>query len=411
VVKQKYTAKTSSNANLNSKNNTVKKLKNNGELDDREIGLLRALVNENNSIDPAEVKDRLRKDINLIVSISTVRESLKKLKKEMILNNTSLDTCEQNLITKGAHTNQPNRLNYLHIEILKRYLDENSSIDNIEARNKLQEDTGLDVRIQNVRACLSKLKKEAEVKPKGICLTIAKSKQQSYGYVIKDAEIDRLKIYLKEDRFIQAIEAKYRLQKETGLEVSIHSIGKALTRLRRELNSENSSSALSKNKYRTPVYNLKLKNMHIEFLKKYLKEDIFIGPSNASYKLHEETGLRVSVYTVRRALKKLKEEIYPEHDIPTSSTPHSRAKKPKPKPSYIGLSNTHIKRLKNYLKEDNSIESVEARNRLQEETGLDLDINSIYKNLKRIKKEMGLECTKRSILSSIFDIIKSYERL
>ncbi|KXN69466.1 hypothetical protein CONCODRAFT_8094, partial [Conidiobolus coronatus NRRL 28638] len=124
-----------------------------------------------------------------------------------------------------------------------------------------------------------------------------------------------------------------------------------------------------------------------------------------------ETGLRVSVYTIRRALKRLKEEMCPEHDIPTSSTPHSRAKKPKSKPSYIALNNMHIKRLKDYLKEDNSIESVEARNRLQEETGLDLNISSIYTNLKRLKKEMGLECTKRSALSSIFDIRKRHGRM
>ncbi|KXN69465.1 hypothetical protein CONCODRAFT_8093, partial [Conidiobolus coronatus NRRL 28638] len=148
VVKRKYTAKTSSKANLKSKNNTFKKSKNNNELNDKKISFLRALIVENSFIDSNEAKDRLRRDMNLTVSMSIIKENLKKLKKEMLSNNTDLDTYKQNLITKGAQTNYQSRLTYTHIESLKKYLEENDSMDHIEARNRLQEETGLDVRIQ-----------------------------------------------------------------------------------------------------------------------------------------------------------------------------------------------------------------------------------------------------------------------
>jgi hypothetical protein len=160
------------------------------------------------------------------------------------------------------------------VDHLKKYLNEDSSINDIEARNKLQQDTGLDAHIKIVKACLLKLKKEMEIKPANLNLLTVENKVKAYGYNIKDAEIERLKTYLKEERFILSTVAKYRLQKETGFEITINSFNKTMAILRREVNTNNAKMKISNRVSVHPGYKAKIKDVHIEHLKRYLKDDM-----------------------------------------------------------------------------------------------------------------------------------------
>jgi hypothetical protein len=393
-------------------------------------------------IKPFEAKNRLQNDTGLDVNISTVDRTLVELKKEL----------NQKSSSYSDHTTQINydhKLNNTHVEHLRKYLNEDSSIDDIKARNKLQQDTGLDVRIQTVKVCLLKLRKEMGIKPTNLNISTVEDKEKAYGYNIKDAEIELLKMYLEEDRFVSPAVAKYRIQKETGFEISIHSFKKTIPILRKELDIKNGNLNASTDKSLRSNFHFKLKDLHINLLNKYLKDDKFIGPAGATYKLQEETGLRVSTDTVQRTLKILKEKMYPEHVTSFSPTIQSKTRKSTSSFNSIDyvesivkiesdtclnidhsdvknnfnllnteatqssnnmnlctsnsiskiakssnmckLEENYIEYLKRYLSEDGSIEITEARDRLQKDTGLLVRAQTINTYLSRLKKEMSLE--------------------
>jgi hypothetical protein len=141
-----------------------------------------------------------------------------------------------------------------------------------------------------------------------------------------------------------------------------------------------------------------------------LDENSSIKPSEARDRLQKDTGLKLHSNTVNKYLSLLKQEMDSEWEKLVkfkSNIIEEYTKIIYPN----GLSNTYIEYLKNILKEDKFITLAEARNIIQEETGLNLDIQGIWKNLIRMKKEMGLKCAKRRKLDSIFDIRKRHEGL
>ncbi|KXN70066.1 hypothetical protein CONCODRAFT_70940 [Conidiobolus coronatus NRRL 28638] len=209
-----------------------------------------------------------------------------------------------------------------------------------------------------------------------------------YGLKLKKLHIECLKKYISENGIISSNEATRRLHNETGLKVSSSTVCRVLGVLK---NSNQGSIepflsvSTSKVRCRAGSYNFKLQNQHIECLKRYLNENNSINLNEAKKKLYNETGLKVTSVTIKNAYLDLKEHANLDKSQPISDTKITF------KQWNFGrkLKNNHIECLKKYLNEDNSIGSTIARNRLHDETGLEISAYPIQLALAKLRKEMS----------------------
>jgi HPt (histidine-containing phosphotransfer) domain-containing protein len=283
-------------------------------------------------------------------------------------------------------------------ELLKVYLNENSSISNVEARNLLEEETGLEANISAVGDEMKRLRKLANLYNNSTdsvtAHSIKESKGHRYDYKLKDKHIERLKVYLQRNIYISSEEAKNRLYRETGLEIGNQTLLRAMEKLKREIGSENdnfdltTAGSLANIKYKNS--RAKLKDTHLKLLKQYLKDNSSISPEQASDMLQDETDLLVSTKIVKEAINKLKVELSTLHnsfDPPISTSNTSK----KPISNGFKVKNIHIDHLDKYLREGNYIGPTEATNRLCKDTGLKLNSSTTSIYLKRLREEMGPE--------------------
>jgi hypothetical protein len=117
-------------------------------------------LEESNSIDSVEPIVKLENDTGLNIGHSDVKNNFDILNTEATPSSDNMNVCTSNSIAKIAKSSNMRKLEENHIEYLKRYLSEDNSIELIEARDRLQKDTGIVVCAQTINTYLSRLKKE-----------------------------------------------------------------------------------------------------------------------------------------------------------------------------------------------------------------------------------------------------------
>ncbi|KXN74106.1 hypothetical protein CONCODRAFT_2810 [Conidiobolus coronatus NRRL 28638] len=377
------------------------KTKNSGryvKLLDTHLDCLKKYLKEDICIGNTEAADRLYKETGLKVSPVTVREALIKLEKE--LNQERLESSPSSLESKTDTKpwNYGYKLKAVHIDCLKKYLSENRSIGYTEAWNRLCKETNLKVSSSTIRNVLITLKKEMgditpESQPSNSKAKIRCSKE-SNRFKIKDLHIDYLKQYLKENNFIKCEEARTKLFKETGLEVSVTAIRNTLYELKRQNNTKNSQLTSPSHSYSAKLnswgYGYKLKDFHINCIKNYLNENNSIKCEEIRTKLFKETGLEVSYTSVYKVFNKFKEEINIEQSSIPSPVSDTKIKS-KSRGYDYKLKDLHIECLKKYIKEDVLICGTKARDQLYKETGLEASVTCIRTALINIRKQLNSE--------------------
>ncbi|KXN66996.1 hypothetical protein CONCODRAFT_73282 [Conidiobolus coronatus NRRL 28638] len=320
------------------------------------IECLKKYLREDASIGCYKAKTKLKQDTGLEASAYTIRKSLSLLKKETDQNSIEISDSDLETKVKCIAIEQGFKIKELHIECLKRYLKENNSIRASEAKNRLFIDTGLEVTAQVIRNTLVEIKEQK-------CL----------------------KKYLKENSLIEPTEAKNRLQEETGLKRSTKTIQKALINLREEMDSERINLDTSTTENNRLSDRFKLKDLHLESLKKYLKEDMFIGPTEAKSKFKEETGLDISVSTVSTALTKLRKEMGLDYDNLAPAVAKKSAN------TQTKLKGLYLSCLKKYLHGDNYTGPTEANYKNKEQVSLVISLSTFSNTMRNLRKEMDLE--------------------
>ncbi|KXN67234.1 hypothetical protein CONCODRAFT_73135 [Conidiobolus coronatus NRRL 28638] len=204
---------------------------------------------------------------------------------------------------------------------------------------------------------------------------------------IKCHHMEMLKRYLKKDKLLTYNKARYQLYNETGLEFSVECIKEYILALREEMGLEYDSFKLPsvyttvRNEYRRRS---KIKLYHIEILKKYLEEDMLITAGKANDQIRKETGLEASNGTVKRYLSALRKIIYLENRNHNSY--HNLLQDRDCCKNMGKLKLDHIDILKNYLKEDSSITAKQAWIKLNQDTGLEVGINTVKNYLMVMRK-------------------------
>jgi hypothetical protein len=365
---------------------------------DKHLDCLKKYLKEDIHIGNTEATNRLYKETGLKVSAATVRKALIKLENE--LNQERLESSPSSLESKTdvKFWNYGYKLKAVHISCLKKYINENKYIGYTEAWNQLCKETNLKVSSSTVRNALITLKKEisensSESQPSGLKVKIRCNKE-SNRFKIKDLHLNCLKQYLKENNSIKCEEARTKLFKETGLEVSVTTIRNALYGLKRQNESEYgkliSPSHDYSAKFNSWGYGYKLKDFHINCLKQYLKENSTIKYEEARIKLFKETGLELSFTSIYKAMNKLKEDIDIEQNLASSPTSTIKVKSKSQCYGYK-LKDSHIECLKNYIKEDILICGTKARDQLYKETGLEVSVTHIQAALIKIRKQFNPE--------------------
>jgi transposase len=356
------------------------------KLKDTHIELLKSYLIEDKYITLGQAKNRLHEEIGLDVSSKTISLPMNSLREELGLQRVKLNT----LGCSGSST--PRKIKDIHIEYLRKYLKEDVHIGNTEAMNRLYQDTGLKVSVTPVRYTLIKLEEEirnegGELLPSDSVSRTA-SKPWVYGLKLKELHIECLKKYIGENSEISNNEATRKLRNETDLKISCTTVGRALAILKNS-NQDSIESSLpvstSKVRCRTGSYNYKLQDQHMEHLKRYISENNSIKLDEAKKKLYNETGLKVSNVAIRNAFLELKVQIDPDqnqlildNEIRFKQWNFGRK-----------LKDIHIECLKKYLNEDIYIRSTVAKNRLHEETGLEISIYPVQLALTKLKSEMA----------------------
>jgi hypothetical protein len=427
------------------------------ETKDSYLERLKRYLSEDLYIDPAKAMERLRKEIDLEVSITLVQLTLTKLREELGPHTISLDEFD----IRNSQFSDRSKLKEIHLACLRKCIEEDKFIGPTEAWNRLRTETGIDIANSTVQKALFKLRKEMSPEQNSQELSGSESSSKITGSYyrskLKDSHINQLREYLKKDRLLRPNEAMDQLRKDTGLIVSISTVYRALSSIREEINSKHTKESssniktkrrvgrprkqgprpelhkknLKEKKYittakmmkklqeeaslgksskgarknlkssinkmssesaslsssvakRREISNLiKIKESHIQCLKKYLKQDISIGTTEAMNKLHAETGLAICPNTARTALIKSRREL----DVEIGSSDSSSAKN-KESRTRAKLNDSHIQCLKKYLEEDRYIMPTRARERLQEDTGLNVSVTPVRSALINLRKSI-----------------------
>ncbi|KXN66641.1 hypothetical protein CONCODRAFT_125681, partial [Conidiobolus coronatus NRRL 28638] len=284
--------------------------------------------------------------------------------------------------------NQYSKIKDPHLACLRNYLKKDRFIGHSEAMRQLHKETGLEVSSKTVGKYLESLRKvmfpiSTSLHSSSLGSEDSKVLLRS-NLKIMNVHKECLKKYLRENKNIRSSEAKIRLHKETGLDISITQVCVHLKRLRKEMGHKY-NSYISFTKNRMPNHFVKIKDFHLECLKTYLMKDKLIRYTEATRRLHKETGLQVSTKTVAKAMRWLKNKMGLDSvDLDTAMV------KSRQSGYENNLKDTILAFLKKYLNNNRFIGPVDAMNKLREETCLDVDILTIHQSLKTLKKEASL---------------------
>ncbi|KXN68447.1 hypothetical protein CONCODRAFT_79743, partial [Conidiobolus coronatus NRRL 28638] len=380
---------------IKSEQNSKRKAK----IKDIHIECIKKYLIDNNSIGGLEIKTRLLKDTGLSISKTTIYSILERLRKELKLNKPLIKSNSQ--VDTRKLCGRPSKLQSNHYECLKKYLIEDRNIGNTEARDKLLNETGLNVTTPTIRTALLKLEKEIlesgiKLSPKNSSSKI-RNKKGSYGFKLNDSHVARLHEYLKENYYIGSREATLRIKSQMNLDVSIPTIWKVLKELREDMDFERDTIP--------PPYSLKvskrndnlrdmaakkavLSSNHLELLKAYYIENNYIGLKEAQNRLNLETGLNTSISPIRDALMRIKRENSAE-GIETHLYITKCETRQKNTKYGLKLKGSHLDLLKRYLIDDIDIAYKDAQVKLFEDTGLNLGYSTIIKTLKQLKNELS----------------------
>jgi uncharacterized protein YciI len=351
------------------------------------IEYLKKYLKDDSYIGANVARDQLYKDTGLEVTVPAVRATLTELKEHnSYLKDSYLSPAPESENTDRSW-NYGRKLKAYHIECLKKYLKEDISIGSTKAKNKLLEETGLKISVFPVQKALAKLKNDFDQESSDL---LSKSeykivnKTREHDYSLKGHHIELLKSYLKENSFIGHGEVRTRLKEETGFDTTTSTINVTMAKLRKEMGLGKFDLRPYAAK-KAGISRLKLNDLHLEYLRKYLKEDVLIGPTDAMEKLQEETGLKCSFTTIQKKLANMREEMGLVHinllSVAAKKAANTRSK----------LKEPHLKFLKNLLIEDALIGPTEAKNRLQEDSGLTCSISFVCNALKKLRKELSLD--------------------
>jgi transposase len=369
------------------------------KIEDIHIECIKKYLLDNNTIGATEIKTRLLKDTGLSISKTTIYSILERLRKELNPNTPLAKSSFQTGSKKLS--GRPSKLHINHYECLKKYLIEDSSIGNTEARDKLFKETGLSVTTPTIRTALLKLEKE--ILESGIKLASKNSsskirnKKGSYGFKLNDSHVACLQEYLKENYYIGSREATLRIKCQMNLDVSIPTVWKVLKELREDMEIEHDTIS--------PPYSLKvtkrndnlrdiaakkavLSSNHLELLKEYYIENNYIGLKEAQDRLKLETGLNSSITPIRDALMRIKRESSAE-GIETHLYTTKCETRQKNTKYGLKLKDSHLNLLKGYLIDDIDIAYKDAQVKLFEDAGLNLGYSTIIKTLKQLKNELS----------------------
>ncbi|KXN70068.1 hypothetical protein CONCODRAFT_79001 [Conidiobolus coronatus NRRL 28638] len=361
------------------------------KLKDTHMEYLKKYLKEDIYIGNTEAMNRLYQDTGLKLSVTPVRHALIKLEEEIRNEEGELSSSESVSKTASKTWAFGLKLKKLHIECLKKYINENGIISANEATRRLQNETGLEVSYSTVGRVLAILKNSNQGSIETslpISTSKVRSRAGSYNFKLQDQHMECLKRYLNENNSINLSEARKKLFNETGLKVSDIAIRNAFLELKEHADLDK-SQPISNTKITLKQWNFgrKLKDNHIECLKKYLNEDIYIGSTVARNRLHDETGLEISIYPIQLALAKLKREMIQDENVPQPSISRSKVKARIREFGYK-VKDIHIECLKKYLREDEFIHFEVAGDKLAQETGLKLSGRYIRKVLSKLKEEV-----------------------
>jgi uncharacterized protein YneF (UPF0154 family)/ADP-ribose pyrophosphatase YjhB (NUDIX family) len=372
-------------SNLDSEQIKASQINDRIKLKDLHLEYLKKYLKVDKHLGPAKAMRQLHEETGLSVSVETMRKTLINLKQEM---DPEYAKVYSSTLNNTIQANQ-SKMKDTHLECLKKYLKEDFYISNVDAMYRLYDETGLLVSRVTIRNALEKL--EQEITQDEIELPLPDSnakvdfRSRSYGFKLKDLHMNLLEKYVNENPSIKAIDAKKRLFIETAYVVSVPTVKNALNEIREQMFIKNNSLTVSDSKSdaRSWIYGFKLKELHIERLKEYLKEDSSIGPTKALNKLCEDTGLEVSIRPVQAALITLKKEIEQQSTDLQSLT--SKSEDEQTQKLGYKLKHLHIECIKKYLNENSSIGSTVVMNRLYEETGSKISASHISRVLRIIR--------------------------
>ncbi|KXN68443.1 hypothetical protein CONCODRAFT_9289 [Conidiobolus coronatus NRRL 28638] len=356
------------------------------------LELLKKYLLEDKLIGPAKATKQLREETGLNVSTETLRKILASLREEMGPEYISA----YSPTVKDRQSDQRYKLKDLHIECLKKYLKDNKYIGPTNAMKKLNEETGLSIAIPAISTALKNLRKEMGSEYSNLDSEQVKVNQINDRIKLKDSHLEFLKKYLKEDKHLGPAKAMRQLHEETGLSVSVETMRKTLINLKQEIDPEYAKVYLSTLNNTIPVNQSKMKDIHLECLKKYLKEDFYISNVDAMYRLYDETGLLVSRVTIRNALEKLEQDIT-QHEIELP-LPDSNTKVDFRSRSYgFKLKDLHMDLLERYVNENPSIKAIDAKYRLFIETAYSVSVPTVKNALNEIREQI---CIKNGSLAA-----------
>ncbi|KXN67231.1 hypothetical protein CONCODRAFT_10742 [Conidiobolus coronatus NRRL 28638] len=296
------------------------------KIKDSHVELLKNYLKEDRAITCTQASERLFKEAGLRISSRNIGRYLTKLKKEIILESPSANS-SSSLFEKRKKNEQYTKVKSYHIYLLKKYLENDKLITPIRARYQLHKDTGLEVSVRCIKGYILALRDEIDRE----CDNFYHSSTElpirnSYceRNKLKFFHIELLKKYLKEDNFITSAEARDKIHKDTGIELSVGYTGSILSVLKKVIDSECAYLESSYSESPTMVYcrsNTKLKFYHIDILKGYLKENISITAKQVRNQLRQDTRLEIGLGNIEIHLAVLRKEMFGKH---TSQGPNFR---------------------------------------------------------------------------------------
>jgi hypothetical protein len=296
---------------------------------------------------------------------------------------------------------------------IKTFLKEDKSIDSKKARFRLFKEIGIKVSYKVVNKVLEELKKE--VYQNNNILRSRGSEKSSIHRSNRQTKIEAchillLKGYLTKYPSITSIQAKYRLYKETNLEVVASTVRIYLSALRKILDSDCASfgsydlNYLARNRH---VTRDKIKPCHINILKKYLKEIRLITPAQARLRFRMETGLEVCISTIKRYLSVLKIEIdnksincAPSSTVFNANVNHCVKS---------NLKSNRMKTIKNCLKKDKCSKSGQIKDKFQNHNGTNMRLSAFKIHKEFVNKVIPLESDNTESNNSAAHV-KSYDK-
>ncbi|KXN70087.1 hypothetical protein CONCODRAFT_7423 [Conidiobolus coronatus NRRL 28638] len=353
------------------------------KLKDIHLACLRKCIEEDRFIGPTEAWNRLRTETGIDIANSTVQKALFKLRKEMSPEQNSQESSGSEFSSKITGSYYRSKLKDSHIDRLREYLKKDSLLRPNEAMDQLRRDTGLIVSISTVYRALSNIREEIHTKHANESSSTIKTKKP-VGRPRKQGPRPELRRKnLKENRYIKTAKMIKKYQDETSLEKNSKTTHRNLKRSINKMSSESARLSSSAAKRREISNLIKIKESHIQCLKKYLKQDISIGTTEAMNRLHAETGLAICPNTARTALIKSRRELDAECGSSDSSSVKSKQSRTRAK-----LNDSHMQCLKKYLEEDRYIMPTRARERLQEDTGLNVSVTPVRSALINLRKNI-----------------------